>query len=869
MKKNILVLLTFAGLAFVACDATKKAVATKPEEKTLSEITIEAPPTVPNEEEGQGGIAMPEPTTPSIYNPSSKRSSDLLHTKIDIRFDWAKAHALGKATLTLKPYFYATDELVLDAKNFDINSVTLEDKTPLKYDYDKEQLTIHLNKKYARTEQYKIVIDYVAKPDERTTGGSAAISSDKGLFFINPKGEEPGKPMQIWTQGETESNSCWMPTIDKPNERCTHEITMTVEDKYKTLSNGLLASSTKNADGTRTDTWKMNQPIAPYLFMMAVGDFAVVKDKWNGIDVDYYVEPKFEKDARAIFPHTPELLQFFSDRLGVKYPWQKYSQIVVRDYVSGAMENVSAVIFGDFMQKSARELIDVETNESVVAHEMFHHWFGDYVTCESWSNLTLNEGFANYSEYLWLEHKYGADAADYHRMTELSGYMGQARQAKHPLIYFGYKEREAMFDAHSYNKGGLILHQLRNYLGDEAFFTALNKYLTTNAYTSVEAHQLRMAFEEVSGEDLNWFFNQWFFTAGHPELEIEKNYDAATKKLSITIEQKQNAAENTAVYELPIAVDIYTQDGVKPIRQIMRTKERKQTFTFDVATAPKLVNIDADRLVLAETNFPKSEDELVFQYFNARKFADRQECIEGLAASKSEGAMRVLKAALNDKFWFIRKEAIEILDKKEASIATIVAKLAETDPRSDVRSAAISGLAETEDKKYAEVAKRILDKEQAYPVISAALSALYALDKTTALTYIKKLENEDNGDIIAALGAIYKENPSAEHLDFFEKNIAKMDGFDVVNLIDSYGTIGQKSDNATIARCLKTLKGLALNIAGSPWKRYGAARTLNEMRTTFRAALDKKTQVTEITDIIEELKKVETNAQLKTLYNMF
>ncbi|MEO6758248.1 MAG: M1 family metallopeptidase, partial [Saprospiraceae bacterium] len=348
------------------------------------------------------------------YNPSHTFEQDLIHTKIEISFDWAKKHALGKATLTLRPWFYATDIATLDAKNFDIKSVNFDGKTEqLKYDYNNEQLVVHLGKTFTRTEEFKLAITYVAKPDERESiGGSAAITQDKGLYFINADGADPTKPKQIWTQGETESNSFWFPTIDKPNERCTQEMYITVEDKYKTLSNGLLISSKKNADGMRTDYWKMDKPHAPYLFMMAIGEYAVVHDKWRGIDVDYYVEPKYEKDARAIFPNTPDLLEFYSTTLGYPYPWPKFSQVIVRDYVSGAMENTTAVIFGEYVQKTKRELLDDHrTNESVVAHEMFHHWFGDLVTCESWSNLTLNEGFANYSEYLWFEHKYGRDEA--------------------------------------------------------------------------------------------------------------------------------------------------------------------------------------------------------------------------------------------------------------------------------------------------------------------------------------------------------------------------------------------------------------------------------------------------------------------------
>ncbi len=492
------------------------------------------------------------------YRTTVARRNDLLHTKLEVSFDWSRSRLNGKATLRLRPYFYPTDSLTLDAKGFDIKQVALLEKgvaKPLNYTYDKLQMTIRLGRTFARNEEYEVFIEYVAKPEELDFEGSDAIQGAKGLYFINPTGDDMGKPRQIWTQGETESSSCWFPTIDKPNERTTQEIYITVEDRFKTLSNGLLLSQKQNPDGTRTDYWKMDKPHAPYLFMMAVGEFAVVEDKWRDIPVYYYVEPAYEKYAQQIYNNTPEMLTFFSERLGVPYPWPKMAHVIVRDYVSGAMENTTAIIYGDFCQKDDRELLD-DNNDGIVAHEMFHHWFGDLVTCESWSNLSLNESFANYSEYLWFEHRYGKDEADRHLQTDLNGYLGEARGSTHPLIHFYYDDKEDMFDAHSYNKGGAILHQLRGILGDDAFFGGLQKYLTDHAYSAAEAHQLRLAFEEVSGEDLNWYFDQWYYSPGHPKLDISYSYDAAKKKINVTILQTQEPGE-APIFRLPLDVDVY------------------------------------------------------------------------------------------------------------------------------------------------------------------------------------------------------------------------------------------------------------------------------------------------------------------------
>ncbi len=354
-----------------------------------------------------------------IYRATPPRINDLVDTKLDVRFDYKKRYLYGKEWVTLKPHFYPTDTLRLDAKGMDLKSISLVKNgknIPLKCTYDGLSANIRLDKVYRSNQSYTIYIDYTAKPNELHVKGSAAINDAKGLYFINPDGTEKDKPVQIWTQGETESSSVWFPTIDQTQQKTTDEISMTVPAKYVTLSNGRLTSQKNNGDGTRTDTWKMELPHSPYLFMMAVGDFKIYHDKWRNKPVDYYLEPKYAPYAKQIFGMTPEIMEFYSKTLGVDYPWNKYSQIVVRDYVSGAMENTTATLHGEYVQATPRELLDAYYNDgrSTIAHELFHQWFGDLVTAESWSNLTVNESFADFSEMLWAEHKYGKDEADAH-----------------------------------------------------------------------------------------------------------------------------------------------------------------------------------------------------------------------------------------------------------------------------------------------------------------------------------------------------------------------------------------------------------------------------------------------------------------------
>lgn len=825
------------------------------EERDLDTLVISA--------EKPNNLKTPEEYKLPVYRGSYKLENDIIHTALDLKFDWEKEHVLGKATLTIKPWFYAVDKITLDAKDFDIHKINYAGQSaPLKYEYDNERLTVLLGKTIKRGEEYKLEIDYTAKPAEQGgQGGSSAITSDQGLFFINPRNEDPEKPQQIWTQGETEWNSRWFPTTDKPNERCTQEMYLTVEDKYLTLSNGLLMSSKKNADGTRTDYWKMDLPHAPYLFMIAVGEFAVVKETWENIPLEYYVEPDYKADAKKIFNHTPEMLSFFSKITGVKYPWQKYSQVIVRDYVSGAMENTTGVIFGDFVQKTERELID-NHNDGIVAHELFHHWFGDYVTCESWANLTMNEGFANYSEYLWFEHKYGRDEADRHRRNEMNGYLGSVGQGgAHPLIHWGYDDKEDMFDAHSYNKGGLVLHMLRNLVGDEAFFAGLEKYLKDNAFTAVEAHDLRLAFEEITGQDLKWFFDQWFFASGHPQLKV--SYDIQPNNVAVTVEQTQNADEFPAIFILPFAIDVYTADG-KSTRHEVVLDSRKQTFTLPTSGQPSLVNFDADRMLLAEIDEAQSTEDYIFQYDHAPLYADKYEALSNLAEAENPATKAVFAKALKDSFWEIRGLAIQSADKSDPAILSQLKNMAQSDQNSKVRAAALSTLASTGMKEYQSLLETSAKTEQAYPAIAAALGGLAEINEAAALKMAIPLEKETNAEILNALGEVYSKAGAVDKLSFFEDHWNDLDVYATFALFENYYSLLKQADDETIATSAGKLNEYATNFDNSPWKRFGAIKALHDLRSNY---MDQglKAQAEPITIMLNRIKERESNEQLKAI----
>jgi len=675
---------------------------------------------------GQNAIAQNNDQTKnplSVYQVTPLKVNDLVHTKLDVSFDYGKRYLYGKGWLTLKPHFYDTDSLRLDAKGMDFKTIAMVDgkKTiPLKYTYDNEQLSITLNRKYKSTEKYIIFIDYTAKPDELKVKGSLAITDAKGLYFINPDGKGD-KPIQIWTQGETEASSAWFPTIDKPNQKTTSEIAMTVDAKYTSLSNGKLISQKVNKNGTRTDTWKMDLPHSPYLFMMAVGDFKIYKDSYNGQEVSYYLEPKYAPYAKQIFGKTPDMMKFYGKMLGVEYPWGKYAQIVARDYVSGAMENTSATLHGEHVQKTERELLD-DNQESTIAHELFHQWFGDYVTAESWSNLTMNESFATFGEVLWHGHDEGQDAEDRSRYEKLQNCLRSSKDGvSPPLARFHYGNKEDMFDNISYSKGSIILYALKNQMGDEAFFKSLNKYLTTNAFKTGESHQLRLALEEVTGKDWSPYFNQWYFQGGNPILNIEYGY--ADGKATMAVKQVQESSVQT--FTLPLKVDFYV-NGTKVRKDILIDK-REQNFSFDLPSKPDFIDLDPDKILVGKVIDNKKISDYLYQYKNVPTYYNRIEAIKFAAKDKSHEAQLILLAGLQDQRDDLRTRSIRAIDLadnsiKEAALKTLL-NIAQNDKKTYARASAIIKLAGTGDTAYKNLMVEST-KNQSYNVAAAGILGL-------------------------------------------------------------------------------------------------------------------------------------------------
>ncbi len=430
------------------------------------------------------------------------------------------------------------------------------------------------------------------------------------------------------------------------------------------------------------------------------------------------------------------------------YPWVKYAQMTAEDYVSGAMENTTATLHSDAAQQNARELTDGNRWETIIAHELFHQWFGDLVTCESWSNITVNESFADFSEGLWMGYKHGKDEGEAEYFNGLQTFLTARRDSAKDLVRYYYADKEDIFDRVSYQKGGSVLLMLENLIGEDAFFQSLNTYLTRYRYGNGNASELQQAFEDVTGKDLSWFFNQWFYNGGYPELDISYGYNEQYHKALVYVKQKQT----TRLFKLPVNIDVY--EGKNVTRHAEWIEDAADTFRFDINRKPDLINVDADKILVAHKTDHKTLAEYIFQYQNAKNYVDRWEAIDYAASHTDEdGAIAFIKIALNDSNYRLRRkmlEAVTSLEQPDKEMLAAVAEMAKSDPNKLVSAQSISILAAQKDKKYKRLFVSCL-QDSSYSVAGAAYSALIDLDEKTAIKWLPKLKTDARGALDVAV----------------------------------------------------------------------------------------------------------------------
>jgi aminopeptidase N len=677
---------------------------------------------------------------------------DTKHVALNLRFDWEKEQAIGTATMSFSPLVKDLNAIELDAANMSFASVKLSQGEALKFEAipEKQKLKITLNRAYQPAETVTVVIDY------RTNGPVPKLVGlvGGGIKFIKPTTDDPNRPKQIWTQGESEYNHYWFPCYDHPNDFFTTEITATVEKPLVVISNGKLLETTDTSNGERAFHWKIDQPHASYLTSLIVGDFIPIAQDYEGIPIITNVYRNEVEEGKVTTARLVEMVKFFSEKTGLKYPYAKYAQTTARDF-GGGMENISATTQTDNMIHDARTELD-QNSDGLQSHELAHQWFGDYVTCRSWSDIWLNESFATYFQAMWDEHHLShADFLYLDVKANQDQYFTAWKAGnRRPIVTKNYATPDSVFDTYAYPRGAAVLHMLRTWLGEDNWWRAINHYLTKYAHQPVDTEQFRIAIEEATGQSMDWFFDEWLYRMGHPVFQVTKKYDAASKQLTLFVKQTQKPDlewqyPQVGLFQTPVDIELVVS-GTARVERVTIEPREEQSFTFAADSEPQLVNFDYGNTIIKEVDFQKSTKELVFQASRDQDVAGRIWALSQLtqrlnqqgtaAAERDMITTQVAETLQNDKFWAMRLEAATALTSS-AEVARRALTAAVKDPDARVRAKVITSLAISKDSTLTPIYLEALH-DRSYAVIRAAALALGQTKHAEAYPALAKLLGE-------------------------------------------------------------------------------------------------------------------------------
>ncbi|HXY25469.1 MAG TPA: M1 family aminopeptidase [Candidatus Acidoferrum sp.] len=662
------------------------------------------------------------------------RDYDLQHSRVALRFDLEQKKVIGEVTHTLAVIRESTSKIAFDSSGLTIESVNVN-KTAAKFETTADKLIVALASPAKVGEKFDIAIRYEGKPT-------------RGMYFILPDKDYPDRPKQIWTQGESEDTHYYLPTYDYPNDRLTTETILTVPASWITVSNGKLISVSDAGKGFKTWTWRESVPSSTYLITVVAGEFEEVKDSWRGIPVTYYA-PKGRGDRLPVnYSRTPAMIDLFSKKLGVDYPWEKYAQAMVDDFVAGGMENSSATTNTSNSlnhPKIAAEIFGDE--DDLISHELGHQWFGDLVTCKDWGNIWLNEGFATFMESVWTEAHYGKDQADYERWEAAREWLGEANLFNKPIVRHDFED-SSEFDGNAYTKGGWVLHMLRQQLGEEAFYHGLKHYLEVNRGKNVVTADLAKAMEESSQTNVDQFFSQWLYGAGAPKFDLSYAYDDAKHQVALTVKQTQKVEGRVGIFRVPVDIEITTASG--PKLYSITVSKAEQIFTLPSTSAPLMVLFDKGNHLLKSAEFHKEKKEWLYQLKNAADLADRADAVVALGKIKNdEEIVGALASALrSDKAWGVRAVAADTLGQVGGAVASkqlLDALNSTNEPW--VRNRIVTALGNFKSES-AMVTKlnNVASEDSSYRARAAALQALGRLKAPDALSTLETAVSGDSPD---------------------------------------------------------------------------------------------------------------------------
>ncbi len=687
-----------------------------------------------------------------VSNEEPARIFSLEHMNLDIEPDFEEKTIEGTVKLTFFPFRTSQNKISLDAQFMLIRKVEMDSRS-LEYNYDGKKLVIELGKSIPKGKLFEISVEYTARPNR---AGKIDSSKSRGFYFIDSK--------TAWTDGITNSNSIWFPTIDEPNQRMTQQISVTVPKQLVTVSNGLLEKQIDLGNSKRKDFWVLKEKHAPYLSFLAIGDYAEVRPVENA-DIEtslaYYVDPSYKEISSEVFDHTAEVISFFEKKLDVDFPYQNFNQIILKGYNRESQGNTTIAAYYDKAYQSEGQLADVNLLETKIAHTVFQQWFGDFVGPESWSNIALSSAFSTYSEYLWLEHKYGKERADLH-LNKLFQEFLESDGKRNAIIRKDFKNSYEVFDKVNFNKGAIIVHMLRLEIGDEDFFNSLKLYLKQNAFGKTELAEFRLAVEQVTGQDFNWFFDQWFFGEEYPKIQVDVDFNILDRTFSVSVKQL------TEVYQFPLEINIYDDDNIRS--ELVWVDAREKSMLYPYADIPDLITVNESKSLLAEIYQTRTPSQQVFQALYAQNPIDRVEALEALKDQQEDPEVfKVFATSVESQEDMVAIYALENINlaykTSKRSTINYIESLVTSDRSNYVRAAAIELLGKLVNPEYFNIFNNALSS-QSNAILTQALTAMYYIDQDAAFRAATGMPDNTKTGIAYPLVSIYINERNTSEMSF-------------------------------------------------------------------------------------------------------
>jgi len=685
------------------------------------------------------------------------RNFRTLHVRIALDIDIEKKSVLGECTTTLKS-LNGKDILAMDAKGMKIVAVKFNNKTA-RHKYDGSKIEITTPK--------------VNPDDVVSVSVKYKITEPKlGIYFVGPDKHYPKKAKQVWSHGETEDARYWFPTQDTPDCKATSETLITVPNTFTVISNGGLVKVTENKSAKRkTFHWKMSKPHSPYLISFAAGEFDEVKDNWRGIPVNYYCEKGRGDEIKRAFGKTPAMIEFFSKKIGVKYPYEKYAQVSVIDFIFGGMEHTTCTTQTDMVlhDEIAHEEVQYSA-DGLAAHELAHQWFGDLLTCKDWSHAWLNESFATYFDSLFQREDKGEGYFQWDSYMNMLSYLAEDKDKwRRPISTNMFKRSGDLFDRHLYQKGACVLRMLHETLGDELWWKAVNHYVEKNKNRPVETLDFIQAIEEATGQNMKKFFDQWVFSSGHPEYKVLYHWDG--KEAIIRVSQNPEL-----LFSVKMKIELTTKNGVKKFEETVDGKEHQFRYKTD---EPLMLRVDPDNVVLKKMDVSKPMAMWIYQLEFDPNPVGRMQAAAVISRMENgtEADAEILgKAMLKDKFWGVQADIASYLGhmRNRKSVEYLKKGLALHHPLA--RRAVVTALGTVKDPTLLKDVKALLDDKRSYTVPAEVCRTLGKTKDPSVEPLLHSMLNRESWTDIIRAGAI--------------EGLAHLHGMESLDLLIKYASPG-------------------------------------------------------------------------------